>query len=345
MDSREIVRRTVTFEGPERVAMGLPDPYPHDFCWAHPGPDPDHPATGWQEVESGGEERTDEWGNTWARIEGFSKGEVACGAVEEWDRLDQIELPDYSLPERYEQPAERYASCPGKFRIGGLPGFPFNIARKMRRIDNFLMDVMAEPDKAEKLLMMVEEQLHHGIRGLAEAGADCIMFPEDWGTQEQLFVRPEVWRRLFKGGFERLCRTARENGLFVFMHSCGYVYEVMEDLLEAGIDVFQFDQPRLYGIGKLAEEFGGRVAFWCPVDIQKTLQSRDPEAIEADARRMIEQLGSEGGGFIAGYYGGNEAIGLDAEWQDIACRAFVKYGAPEVWKELEPRLPAVGVEP
>ncbi|MFO8007749.1 MAG: uroporphyrinogen decarboxylase family protein [Candidatus Brocadiia bacterium] len=338
MTSRELVCAALRFEGPARVPMSLPEPYPHDFCWGGPGPDPEHPGTGWEEVGPDRWQRTDEWGNTWARAEGFSKGEVARGAVEDWDQLDEIELPDYDLPERYEGARARYDENPEKFHIGGLPGFPFNVARKIRRLDNFLLDVLAEPDRAARLLEMVEQQLHHGIRRLAEAGGDCIMFPEDWGTQDRLLVRPDVWRRMFRPGFDRLCRTARECGVHVFMHSCGFIHEVMDDLVEAGIDLFQFDQPRIYGIRRLADEFGDRVTFWCPVDIQHTLQTRDPEAIERDAREMIELLGAGGGGFIAGYYGGNEAIGLDPKWQDIACRAFVRYGAPEVWAELKDKL-------
>ncbi len=314
--------------------MSLPAPYPNDFCGAGPDPDPNHPPTGWEQVDSGRWERTDEWGNTWARIEGFSKGEVARGVIQDWDQLDEIELPDYDLPERYERAAETYSASPDRFRLGHLGGFPFNIARKMRRLDNFLMDVMIEPDRCERLLGMVEEQLHHGIRRLAEAGADAIMFAEDWGTQDRLLVPPDLWRRMFKPGFERLCATAHGNGVFVIIHSCGYLYEVINDMIEAGIDVFQFDQPQLYGIDTLADEFGGRTTFWCPVDIQKTLQTRDQDRIEADAKAMIEKLGA-GGGFIAGYYGGNEAIGLDPSVQDIACRAFVKHGAPELWQELK----------
>lgn len=335
MTSREIVLKTLTFAHPERIAMGLPAPYPNDFCGAGPSEDPAHPETDWIEAKPGRWERTDEWGNTWARIEGFSKGEVCGGALEDWDRLDEIELPDYDLPERYERARETFAAHPDMFRLGHIQGFPFNIARKMRRLDNFLVDVLIEPDRTERLLGMVEEQIGHAIRRLGEAGADGVMFPEDWGTQEQLLVRPELWHRMFKPGFQRLCRTAHQAGVYVFMHSCGYIYEAMEGLIEAGIDLFQFDQPQLYGVDQLADEFGGRVTFWCPVDIQKTLQTRDAELIEADARKMIERLGAKGGGFIAGYYGSNEAIGLDPRWQDIACRAFVKHGAPDLWPQFE----------
>jgi hypothetical protein len=326
MTSREIVQRTLAFRSPERIAMSLPPPYPDDFCFAGIGPDPAHPETDWRQVGPGRWERTDEWGNTWARLEGFSKGEVCRGALEDWDRLDRIGLPDYSLPERYDGARRTFAASPDKFRVAFLPGFPFTITRYMRRMENFLMDVCAEPDRTARLLGMAEEQLHHAIRRLADAGADAVMFAEDWGTQDRLLVSPELWQRMFRPGFGRLCRTAHERGLFVIMHSCGYIREAMDGMLEAGIDAFQFDQPELYGIDRLADEFGGRATFWCPVDIQKTLQTRDAARIEAAARKMIERLGARGGGFIAGYYGSNEAIGLEPQWQDIACRAFVKYG-------------------
>lgn len=336
--SRELVRKALTFGGPERVPMSLPAPYPNDFCGAGLASDPDHPGGPWERVGEGRWERVDEWGNTWARVEEITKGEVARGAIEEWDRLEEIELPDYDLPARYEGAREAFAANPDRFRLGGLPGFPFSIARKMRRLDNLLMDVLVEKERTARLLAMVEEPLHHAIRRLAEAGADGIMFAEDWGTQDRLLVSPQVWREMFRPGFEGLCRTARECGVFVLMHSCGYIYEAMDDLIEAGIACFQFDQPELYGVDLLAERFGGRVAFWCPVDIQKTLQTRDAARIEASAREMVERLGGSGGGFIAGYYGSNEALGLEPKWQDLACRAFVKHGAPALWPEISKQL-------
>ncbi|NLS78631.1 MAG: hypothetical protein GXY76_15360, partial [Chloroflexi bacterium] len=126
-------------------------------------------------------------------------------------------------------------------------------------------------------------------------------------------------------GFVRLCGVAHEVGVKVFMHSCGKMTSIIPDLIEAGIDVLQFDQPRIHGLDTLAQ-WSGQVTFWCPVDIQSTLQTRDSVLIEADAREMIAKLGNQGGGFIAGYYGGNEAIGITPEIQELACKAFVKYG-------------------
>lgn len=62
------------------------------------------------------------------------------------------------------------------------------------------------------------------------------------------------------------------------------------------------------------------------------MQSGDEEIIESDIKEMLEKLGAKGGGFIAGYYGDNEGIGLDVKWQDIACRAFAKWSYQKMRK-------------
>ena len=324
MNSREIVLRTVEFTGPERVAGSMPPPYWNDLCGAGytlPDGGPD-----WQDVGGGRQEYVDEWGNTWARVDAYSKGEVVRGAIEDIDEVFAAPLPDMANPDNYKTAREVFADPENdKFRIGSLPGFPFNIARKMRRLDQFLMDLLLERDKICVLLKRIEDLLAETIVQYARSGTDAVMFPEDWGTQRGLMINPQMWCEVFKPGFERLCSVAHEHGIKVFMHSCGKTTVIIPDLIEAGVDLLQFDQPRLHGLDNLAR-FHGQITFWCPVDIQITLQTGDAARIEGDAREMIEKLGGPEGGFIAGYYSGNEAIGLDRKWQDIACQAFTKYG-------------------
>ena len=302
----------------------MPPPYWNDFSHAH------YRLQGysaqWQDVGGGRQEYVDEWGNTWARIDDYSKGEVSRGAVQNLDDAYTLSLPDLANPENFTHAREVFGDPQNdRFRIGGLPGFPFNIARKIRRLDQFLMDLLLEQERVSVLLKRIEDLLADTIVQYARAGADAVMFPEDWGTQKGLMINPITWREVFKPGFQRLCSVAHEHGIKVFMHSCGKTTVIIPDLIEAGIDVLQFDQPQLHGLDNLAQ-FHGEMTFWCPVDIQKTLQTQDAALIEADAKEMIEKLGGPEGGFIAGYYGGNEAIGLDPKVQDIACQAFSRYG-------------------
>ncbi|MEA3406957.1 MAG: uroporphyrinogen decarboxylase family protein [Chloroflexota bacterium] len=324
MESREIVERTLAYEGPERVAASFPAPYWNDLCHVH------YDLAGfsrdWQQASPGRQEYVDEWGNTWARVDATSKGEVAEGVLEDWDDLDTLTLPDLADPANFRRVRVVCRDADNeRFRVGGLPGFPFNIARKMRRLENFLMDILLNPDRVRELLGLIEDLLAETIVQYAEAGVDAVMFPEDWGTQDGLMIRPDTWRTIFKPGFARLCTVAHQQDIKVFMHSCGKITAIIPDLIEVGVDLLQFDQPQLHGIDNLAR-FHGQITFWCPVDIQKALQTRDEQVIVAQAREMLEKLGGPEGGFIAGYYGDNVSIGLEPRWQDLACRTFMRYG-------------------
>jgi len=330
MTSREIVKKALAFEGPQRIPMALPAPYPNDFQSASYKLK-DSKATDWYKAGKRRWERIDEWGNKWLRIENISKGEVSEGVLENLDDVEEIELPNLDDYDNYREAEEIFSKNKGdKYKLGGLPGFAFNITRKMRRLDQYLMDILLEKEKIIILNERINGLLKKAIENYAKAGADAVHFAEDWGTQNGLLINPELWREVFKEGFINLCSVAHKWGIKVFMHSCGKITDIIPDLIEAGIDVLQFDQPRIHRIDKLAE-FSGKVTFWCPVDIQKTLQTKNKKIIRNDVHEMIKKLGGKGGGFMAGYYGNNEAIGLDPKWQDIACQAFVEFGSDLRW--------------
>ncbi len=116
------------------------------------------------------------------------------------------------------------------------------------------------------------------------------------------------------------------------MHSCGKITSIVPELIEAGVDVLQFDQPTLHGIDTLAGfQESEKINFWSPVDVQKTLQTGDEQSIRAEARQMLDKLWKGRGGFVAGYYDDNVSIGLTPEIQDWACDEFAKRGRSEYY--------------
>jgi hypothetical protein len=322
MNSVETVRRTLAFESPERVARSCGD---SDFVFSRYIPA--RRQIPWTKAGDGRWERIDEWGNTWARLDSTSKGEVVRGALDEITEMDRYELPDYSRGESYGPVREAHAKFPGKWLIGELPGFTFGIARKLRRLDNYLVDLLHERDRIRALHDRIDDMLVTMIQCYASAGVDCVMIWEDWGTQDQLVINPVEWRKEFRPRFERLGSAANDKGIRVFMHSCGQIQSIVPDLIQSGIDVLQFDQPDLHGIDVLARyQERYKITFWCPVDIQKTLQLRDETAIRTKAREMLDKLWKGRGGFIAGYYEDNSSIGLDQRWQEYASDEFLSSG-------------------
>jgi uroporphyrinogen decarboxylase len=315
----------VTFQNPPRIGMFMPDPYPNDHI-SH-----GRMVKGYkdQELEPRGNESRryrDEWGNTWATLSSYERGEVVEPAIVDWSQLDSYRPPDLGRQEDYADATAAFAADTQRYHMGNIPGFTFSVARYIRKLENYLCDLLVERANIDRLHTIVRNELFKAIDCWARAGAHGIFFAEDWGTQDRLMISPDMWREIYKPEFRALCGRIHDHGMTVWMHSCGKITAIIEDLIECGVDVLQFDQFRLHGIELLGERFGGRVSFLGPVDIQRTLQTKDPALIEAEAKLLIERLGGRGGGFLAGYYWGNQAIGLAPEVQDVACRAFVKYG-------------------
>lgn len=333
MTSRDIVRRTLDFSGPERIAYAFAYDHFTDLCWAgasasnmtRPPRDlrvefPHFPGEMWE----------DEWGNVWGRLDQVTKGESIAGAIREWDDLDAYCWPDFDNPARYRDAAAAWTAHPERYHLAGMSGWAFNVCRYLRKFETFLMDVAAEPEQVARLLDMATELICRQIDCLADAGADGVMVWEDWGTQDRLLVSPSTWRTLFQPGIARCCARAHARGLHVWMHSCGYVTPLIADLIDCGVNLLQFDQPRLHGIERLGRDFGGKIAFWCPVDIQTTMLTGNRAVIEAEAHALIDHLGRFNGGFVAGEYSSWEAIEVDTQWGKWACDAFMNHGGRPV---------------
>jgi uroporphyrinogen decarboxylase len=319
MDCREIVRRTLAFEYPARVARSFE---PSDFVVS--GPEIPNPLDKWRKINDREWRRTDEWGNVWGRVDGTSKGQIIHGILNDLGEVASCPFPDFANAAYYTHAQEIFAGQPDKWHIGSVQGLTFKMAQQLRRFDQYLMDLVTEPRQISRLHDRIDEQIQYQIKRLHQAGADSIMFWEDWGTQAQTFISPHLWRVEFKPRFIRLVAEAHALGLSVIMHSCGKITAILPDLIECGIDVFQFDQPCIHGIDTLAEMQQGRVTFWCPVDIQTTLQSKDEILIRREAGELLKKLWKGQGGFIAGFYSDEESIGLEPCWQQIASDAFLQ---------------------
>jgi len=164
----------------------------------------------------------------------------------------------------------------------------------------------------------------NSIERFAASGADGYMFCDDWGLQNRLMISPESWRTIWKPAYTRVYKAAHKAGLLTFLHSCGYIVDILDDLIEAGLDCIQMDQQENMGLDLLGKRFGGRITFWCPVDIQNTMVRGSPQEIRAYCRRMVAALGKPAGGFIASWYSDPVGAGHTPEAIAAMCDEFLK---------------------
>ena len=265
----------------------------------------------------------DEWGNLWVRMrEGSVKGEIFRPAITDWRQLDDLRPPDYSHPDCAAQMMALFSQPSDRFKLAHIGGWIFDNSRYLRKMEVYFADMALYPEEVRRMHALVAGVYEQKIHLAGRAGADGIMIGEDMGTQTGLLFSPRMFRSYFKEMYTRLLSIAHEYGMKVLMHSCGQNWSIVPDLLDAGVDVFQFDQPALYDMPSLAALFRERkAALWSPVDIQKILPTGNRAKIEAGAHYMIETFA---GGLICKNYGDLRGIGVEEEWDAWAYQAICK---------------------
>lgn len=174
----------------------------------------------------------------------------------------------------------------------------------LRRIDNFLMDLIADPSHVEKLLdALMERHLATLEKVCSTVGdvVDIIRFGDDLGTTHGPFMEAETYRQLFKPRHKMLCDYVKSHSrMHTFIHSCGSISLLMPDMIEAGIEIFNPVQTNAYRMDPafLKKEFGKDCTFWGGgVETAGTLNSGSPEMVREQVLERLE-IFSEGGGYV-----------------------------------------------
>jgi uroporphyrinogen-III decarboxylase len=323
MTSREIVKRAILFEGPERIPYDLPEPYGSDFLYVGPDPDPDFKPT--IQTETRWE---DEFGCIWERLPGDkTMGQVKFHPLSDYSDWSKVRFPDYEKKERYLTAKIKIEeNKEGKFVLAGIPFSLIHRLEYLRGHEKAWTDPYLYPEKLDKLLDRLCEIAMASIERFSEIGVDGIISCDDWGFQYRLMVKPEIWYEVWKPKYEKVYKFAKNKGILNFLHSCGYIIEILDGLIEANLNVIQMDQQENMGVENLSKRFGGRICFWCPVDIQNTMIKGTIEDVKNYAKKLIDYFGKFNGGFIAKWYPSPEAVGHSPEKIKAMAETFIEYG-------------------
>ena len=316
---RENIRRLIAHDSPARFGYdfhGL-----SDFCgvgsrsYVDVPPNPYDAWGMYPELQKRagfhGETRMDMHGNIYGRFEGKTKGECVRGVIQDWEDYEFF-LPKLDPTHRDRLLAQNLAASERYVLASGRS--LFSTLRDARLMPNALADTILDPEAVTAFMDRIADHEVSVIKSITGCGVDAWFMCDDWGTQDRTFISPESFRELFKPSYKKVADAAHEAGMHIFLHSCGYIYDFMEDFLDAGIDVFQFDQPDAYPCEVLASEFAHRAVFHSPVDIQKVLPTGDRELIESRTLEMCRLFREAGGGWIAKDYPTYHDIGVDPAW-------------------------------
>jgi uroporphyrinogen decarboxylase len=174
----------------------------------------------------------------------------------------------------------------------------------LRRMDNMLMDLLADHKNLSRLLDKLMELHLAGLeKKISAVGdlVDVIRFGDDLGMSSGAFMDMGTFRKFFKPRYKELCDYVKQHSnMKIFLHSCGSIRQFIPDLIEVGFDILNPVQTNCHGMDPrgLKEDFGREITFWGGgIDTSSVLPLGTPEEVRADVLDRCEIL-SKDGGFI-----------------------------------------------
>ena len=318
--SFECVKRALYFQKPDRLPALFP-------CYGHS----DVFGIGWNQIGTGDRNvhhALDEWGCTWSISDVRNMGICTGHPIQDWEKLNDYVWPNPDDDKFFEGMEERFAGSEGKYVRTGIFALLFERLHHLHGFQDTLIDLYEEPALIETVLDRIVDfdvRLIENLAGRFPGRIHGLDFSDDWGTELNAFISVDMFDEFFAPRYKRIFDTCRDVGWDIWMHSCGRINSLIPSLIDCGVNALNMLQPRTNGIHEIGEKFSGKVAFYTCCDIQKTMVTGTDEEIENEAIELMNEWGTEDGGFILSDYGDIEAIGSTLEKKKVMYDAFIRH--------------------
>ena len=172
----------------------------------------------------------------------------------------------------------------------------------LRGMENYLCDLYMDEKGVNRFLDVLMEGYLNSISKILELAGNYInilMFADDMGSERAAFFSQDIYRKYFKNRHRKMWELIHSKSKCkIFLHSCGSIYELIPDLIDAGLDILNPIQTTAANMepDKLKKEFGKDLVFWggC-CDTREVLVKGSPEDVKADVKKRVKILGQNGG--------------------------------------------------
>lgn len=248
-------------------------------------------------TELGNDRYQDVFGVVWDRSIDKDIGNVN-GCVLAQPTLDHYSFPDPLDPRFFMDITERIGKYRDRFRVFQIGFSLYERAWTLRGMENLLMDFHDHPGFVKSLLNAIAD---YNIAQLTEAlkyDIDAVYFGDDWGQQHGLQMGPKLWREFIYPVLARMYKAVHDDGKYVFIHSCGDVDELFDDLIAIGVNCFNPFQPEVMDMTSLLATYRGQLCFHGGLSTQRTLPYGSAEQVRQETIRLLE-MGQQGGYIFA----------------------------------------------
>ena len=188
--------------------------------------------------------------------------------------------------------------------IGGFWSGILGDCYRMHGFENFLFNIAMNPPFIKTLINRMTDfylALNDKLFSQFKGKIDIWFFGNDFGSQSSLLFSEQMFCEFFLPNITRLVKLAKSYGLYVMMHSCGSIRQIIPLLIQAGVDILDPIQTTATGMEpqSLKTVFGNQITFHGAIDTQNILPFSSSDEVFKFSKNMIKTLGDSGGYIFA----------------------------------------------
>jgi uroporphyrinogen decarboxylase len=239
----------------------------------------------------------DVFGVVWDRSVDKDIGNVK-GLVLPQPSLKGYTFPDPLTPRFFADIPTSLAVYGDRYRVFNIGFSLYERAWTMRGMENLMVDFIENPGFVHELLNTIANYNIAQVKKAVKYDIDAVYFGDDWGQQRGLQMGPKTWHRFIYPELKRMYAAVKEAGKAVFIHSCGDVDELFDDLVAIGLDCFNPFQPEVMDVFSLLQQYRGKLVFHGGLSTQRTLPYGSVDDVRIAVARLLD-AGKEGGYIFA----------------------------------------------
>jgi uroporphyrinogen decarboxylase len=238
----------------------------------------------------------DEWGNIIKFSEEFHA--MSEGCIRSQKDLEKYEPPDPLDAHRFDSWDKAYNKHKGEKALVLHLNDVLSIPRNLLGYEDLFINIALNPTLVKDLVELSVELNLKLAKEAVKKGVKIIFTGDDYAYDKGLLVSPKAFDEIFYPGFFKVMQGFKELGLLVIKHTDGYIWPIIDKIVDSGIDCLDpIDPVAGMQISEVKSKYGDRISLKGNVDCAETLTFGTKEQVIEETKKCLMD-GAPGYGFI-----------------------------------------------
>jgi uroporphyrinogen decarboxylase len=237
-----------------------------------------------------------EWGNI-IEYSGEHLG-MSKGCIRTIKDLNRYEPPNPTDSYRFKTLSRAQKIHKGKKAIILHLNDVISIARDLLGFQNLMENILLNPLLVRDIVELAVQFNIKLAKEAANRNVKIIYIGGDYASASGLLMSKKDFNNIFYPGFCKTVKAYKELGLIVIKHSDGDIREIMDELINSGIDCIDpIDPTAGMTIKEIKRKYGNRIAIKGNVDCSKLLTFGTEEQVIEETKKCLKN-GAPNSGYI-----------------------------------------------